>query len=246
MASNAIEQSEPVAADLSNQRQLSLHKSSVSCKQQAFISAVTAPAVVARLKRCNDFHCLGSTNLSSPQIWATNLPGETNPSPDPNGFMSVAELACSMPNGVLQATSISCKRPSDLPEGDVLVVGASAIGVQLARETRATDRLVTLAAERHTRLPRTYRSYDIEWWLHTKGVLDKPYDAVDDIESARKMPSPQLIGGPEPVDLNALQACGVRFIIRARRSNRAYGSKIRLLRVLSSLCVRADHPEHLC
>jgi putative flavoprotein involved in K+ transport len=50
-----------------------------------------------------------------------------------------------------------------LPGGGVLVVGASATGVQLADELRASGREVTLAVGSHTRLPRRYRGRDIYW-----------------------------------------------------------------------------------
>jgi putative flavoprotein involved in K+ transport len=56
-------------------------------------------------------------------------------------------------------------QPEALPTGGVLVVGASASGVQIARELAAAGRPVTLAAGRHTRMPRSYRGRDIFAWL---------------------------------------------------------------------------------
>ena len=55
----------------------------------------------------------------------------------------------------------------------MLVVGASATGVQLADEIHASGRPVTLAVGRHTRLPRVYRGRDILWWLDAMGVFDE-------------------------------------------------------------------------
>ena len=76
----------------------------------------------------------------------------------------------------------------------------------------AAGRAVTIAVGDHVRLPRTYRDRDIYWWMHTIGLLGERYDAVDDLERARRLPSAQLIGTPErrTVDLNTLHAAGVK------------------------------------
>lgn len=126
----------------------------------------------------------------------------------------VPALSRAVPGSVYQTTPNDYKRPDDLPEGGVLVVGAAATGVQLARELQASGRPVTLSTGGHIRLPRAYRGHDIEWWLHMLGLADERFDAVDDLDRARRLPSPQLIGGPDPVDLNALQARGVEIVGR--------------------------------
>jgi len=127
---------------------------------------------------------------------------------------NVPAIPAAIPAGVFQSTPSAYKRPGDLPAGGVLVVGASASGVQLAREIQASGRPVTLAVGGHTRLPRGYRGHDVEWWLDVIGALDERFDAVDDLERARRTPSPQLIGGAAPVDLNALQDLGVEIVGR--------------------------------
>lgn len=123
-------------------------------------------------------------------------------------------LAGSAPRDLHQATPSSYKRPDDLPPGGVLVVGASATGVQLAREIQLSGRPVTLAVGAHIRMPRVYRGRDVEWWLHAIGLMNERYDAVEDLERARRTPSPQLIGGAARVDLNALQDLGVEIVGR--------------------------------
>ncbi|MEM9029250.1 MAG: NAD(P)-binding domain-containing protein [Pseudomonadota bacterium] len=127
---------------------------------------------------------------------------------------SIPALFGAVPSTTHQATPLSYKRPNDLPDGGVLIVGASATGVQLARELQTSGRQVTLAVGNHVRMPRIYRSYDIEWWLHAIGVMDERIDDVDDLERVRRLPSPQLIGGSQPVDLNALQDLGVEIVGR--------------------------------
>jgi len=100
--------------------------------------------------------------------------------------------------------------------GGVLVVGASATGIQLADELRATGRPVTLAVGRHLRLPRRYRGRDIMWWLDAMGVFDEKVDDVFDAVISRSQPSLQLIGRPDgrALDLAGLAAKGVRVVGR--------------------------------
>lgn len=122
----------------------------------------------------------------------------------------VPGLSTAVPAGVVQTNPARYRRPSDLPDGRVLVVGASASGVQIARELARAGREVTIAVGSHMRLPRRYRGLDIEDWLDRLGLLDERADQIDDLVRARRLPSPQIQGGPDPVDLNALQQLGVR------------------------------------
>jgi len=95
----------------------------------------------------------------------------------------------------------------------VLVVGASATGVQLAGELQRSGRQVTLATGEHIRVPRTYRGRDIKWWMDQTGLMDMTLAEVDDVNRARHVPSLQLIGSPtqETISLNSLQAIGVQI-----------------------------------
>ena len=122
-------------------------------------------------------------------------------------------------------TAFDYGKPERLPRGGVLVVGASATGVQLADEIHRSGRPVTLSVGEHVRLPRTYRGQDVLWWMEHSGVWSQRYDEIDDIERARGLPSPQLIGTPEraTLDLNVLRAAGVEIVGRlaAIRDGRA-------------------------
>jgi putative flavoprotein involved in K+ transport len=129
------------------------------------------------------------------------------------GVASVPEFAAATPPGVDTIVPTRYRNPDQLQDGGVLVVGASATGLQLAEEIHRSGRAVTLSVGSHVRLPRTYRGHDIQWWMHATGVLDERYDEVDDIVRARNVPSPQLIGTPErrTLDLNALARIGVEI-----------------------------------
>ncbi len=128
----------------------------------------------------------------------------------------VPAMAAKLSSDVRQLVPSRYKNPSQLPPGGVLVVGASASGIQLAREIHGSGRPVTLAVGRHTRMPRRYRGRDITWWLETSGMLDERADRAFDLESARRQPSLQLVGTPdnETIDLGVLQAQGVRLVGR--------------------------------
>jgi putative flavoprotein involved in K+ transport len=75
---------------------------------------------------------------------------------------------------------------------------------------------VTLSVGEHVRLPRVYRKRDILWWMHHSGVWDQRWTEVDDLDRARRLPSPQLIGSPDraTLDLNALTGLGVELVGR--------------------------------
>lgn len=109
------------------------------------------------------------------------------------------------------------RHPGQLPDGGVLVVGASSSGVQLADEIHASGRPVTLAVGRHTRLPRTYRGRDILFWMDRMGILSETTDRVFDIERSRRQPSLQLVGRPDhqSLGLRELGQRGVRIMGRA-------------------------------
>ncbi len=130
-----------------------------------------------------------------------------------------------VPASVTQVTPFDYRDPGQLPAGGVLVVGASATGVQLAAELARSGRPVTLSVGEHVRLPRTYRGRDVLWWMDRSGVWDEQYDQVEDLTRARRLPSPQLVGTPEraTLDLNALADLGVELVGRwaAVRDGRA-------------------------
>jgi putative flavoprotein involved in K+ transport len=130
---------------------------------------------------------------------------------------AVPAFARELPGDVLQLTPARYRRPRDVPAGGVLVVGASATGVQLAAELHASGRPVVLAAGRHVRLPRRYRGRDIMAWLDAAGILGEGAEAVPDHEAARRQPSMQLVGRPDhrSIDLGTLHAAGVRVVGRA-------------------------------
>lgn len=128
----------------------------------------------------------------------------------------VPAMAERLPRSIQQVVPTRYRRPAELEEGGVMVVGASATGIQLAAEIHASGRPVTLAVGPHTRLPRTYRGRDIVGWLETMGLFDeRPWD-VANLEVSKSQPSMQLVGTPDrrTLDLGVLHGQGVRVVGR--------------------------------
>ncbi|HEY2672727.1 MAG TPA: NAD(P)-binding domain-containing protein, partial [Rugosimonospora sp.] len=80
---------------------------------------------------------------------------------------AVPAFAGEVPASVEQLTPFDYRDPGKLPDGGVLVVGASATGVQLAAELQRSGRPVTLSVGEHVRMPRLYRGRDVLWWMET-------------------------------------------------------------------------------
>jgi putative flavoprotein involved in K+ transport len=151
----------------------------------------------------------------------------------------VPAVSASLPAALDQVTPLGYKCADQLRDGRVLVVGASATGLQLADELLRSGREVTIAVGEHVRMPRTYRDRDIMWWLGELGRLDERYDEVDDLVRARHVPSPQLVGTPDraDLDLNALTARGASLVGRLAAVN---GTTVSFSGSLRNVCNLAD------
>jgi putative flavoprotein involved in K+ transport len=123
----------------------------------------------------------------------------------------IPDIGCAIGPRVTTLHSSQYRSPSAIPDGGVLVVGASASGVQIADELRRSGRDVTLAVGRHTRLPRNWRGRDIFWWLDRMGMLTERTRDMANADAAKRQPSLQLAGRPDHanVDLATLQRIGV-------------------------------------
>ena len=128
----------------------------------------------------------------------------------------IPAVATQLPAAIQQLSPTHYRNPEHLGPRRVLVVGASASGIQIADELTRSGRDVTLAVGEHVRLPRTYRGRDIHWWMEAIGLADERWNEIADLARARRVPSPQLTGTPDrrSCDLNALHAAGVAMVGR--------------------------------
>lgn len=125
--------------------------------------------------------------------------------------LSVPHAGGRLHPSIYQLTSDRYRNPADVPDGGVLVVGASATGAQLADELAGTGKDVVLSVGRHTRLPRRYRGRDIFWWLDSMGVLDRVSERHGHDRPAT--PSLQIVGSVDgrEIDLPSLVERGIRL-----------------------------------
>ena len=151
----------------------------------------------------------------------------------------VPKAATELPTGITQLTPFDYRSPESVPEGGVMVVGASATGLQLADELLQAGREVTVAVSEHVRMPRRYRGKDIFYWMTQSGVHDQSYDEVEDIARGRRLPSPQLVGSCDlPIlDLNYLRDRGA---VIAGRFMRAWNGQAQFSGSLRNVCALAD------
>jgi putative flavoprotein involved in K+ transport len=151
-------------------------------------------------------------------------------------------------------TATGYRNPDQLRPGGVLVIGASASGVQIADEINRSGREVFLSVGRHTRVPRCYRGKDIFWWLERTGRLARTIDTVYDPAAARREPSMQLAGRAGVLDLVTLRADGVRLLghfdgvdgnqarFRQDLTESAAEADARMYRLLDSIDEYAGYP----
>ena len=78
---------------------------------------------------------------------------------------------------VFQIHSTGYRRPSDVPEGDVVVVGGGNTGFQIAKELSASHNVQLAVGSRQTPLPQRIVGRDLFWWLTKLGVLEKTVES---------------------------------------------------------------------
>ena len=89
----------------------------------------------------------------------------------------VPALAGELAPELFQAHSTAYRRPSDVPDGTVLVVGGGNTGFQIASELAATHRVHLAVGARQTPLPQLFLGRDLFWWLTKTGLLAKTVES---------------------------------------------------------------------
>jgi putative flavoprotein involved in K+ transport len=203
---------------------------------QGYADATSAPVIedspVTRLAVSDD----GFDLVTTSDRWrAANVVVATGWSDQP----AVPAMADQLDPTIAQLTPSAYRNPGSLPDGGVVIVGASATGVQLADELARAGRPVVVAVGSHTRLPRRYRGMDIFWWLERIGSLDRTIDELPDQHAARHEPSLQLVGRPDHrnLDLATLQQLGVELTGRLTGID---GHHARFAADLTDTVARAD------
>ena len=89
----------------------------------------------------------------------------------------IPKLAEDLAPDVWQAHSTGYQRPSDVPEGTVLVVGGGNTGFQIAKELSSTRKVILSVGTRQKPLPQRVAGRDLFWWLTKTGLIHKTVDS---------------------------------------------------------------------
>jgi putative flavoprotein involved in K+ transport len=89
----------------------------------------------------------------------------------------VPKLAEGLDPDLWQAHSTGYRRPTDLPEGTVLVVGGGNTGFQIAKELSATHKVLLSIGSRQKPLPQRVAGRDLFWWLTKTGLINKTVES---------------------------------------------------------------------
>jgi putative flavoprotein involved in K+ transport len=111
--------------------------------------------------------------LDDRRLEADQVVVATGPFQVPN----VPALARTLAPEVFQTHSTGYMRPSDVPEGTVLVVGGGNTGYQIAKELSATHKVHLAVGTRQKPLPQRLLGRDLFWWLTKTGLIRKTADS---------------------------------------------------------------------
>ena len=112
-------------------------------------------------------------NLGERTLEADQVVVATGPFQVPNVPAFAADLA----SDVVQMHSTGYRRPSDVPEGTVVVVGGGNTGFQIAKELSATHSVHLAIGSRQTPLPQRVLGRDLFWWLTKTGLIKKTVES---------------------------------------------------------------------
>ena len=111
--------------------------------------------------------------IDNRQIVADQVVVATGPFQAPHTPVAAEQLSPE----IFQTHSAGYRRPSDVPTGDVLVVGGGNTGFQIAKELSATHAVQLAIGSRQTPLPQRLLGRDLFWWLTKLGLLNKTIDS---------------------------------------------------------------------
>jgi putative flavoprotein involved in K+ transport len=137
---------------------------------EAFELPLELNACVRRLSR-DDGHFV--LELDGRKITADQVVVATGPFQTPY----VPKLAEELDAAVRQVHSTRYRRPSDVPEGTVLVVGGGNTGFQIAKELSADRKVILSVGSRQRPLPQRVAGRDLFWWLTKTGLIHKTVES---------------------------------------------------------------------
>jgi len=125
----------------------------------------------------------------------------------------IPRFAAALPAGIEQLHSSQYRNPSELPDGDVLVIGTGQSGCQIAEDLHLEGRRVHLCVGGATRTARFYRGRDVVAWLDDLGYYDLPVHEHKLGEDVREKANQYVTGrgGGRDIDLRGFAREGMRL-----------------------------------
>jgi putative flavoprotein involved in K+ transport len=158
---------------------------------EAFQLPIELNSEVKKLDRADDGRF--RLELDDRTITAAQVVVATGPFQTPY----VPKLAEKLSPDVVQAHSTGYRRPSDVPDGTVLVVGGGNTGFQIVEELSATHKVVLSIGSRQTPLPQRPLGRDLFWWLTKARILDKSVET----RLGRRLSTRETLIGSSPREL---------------------------------------------
>lgn len=129
----------------------------------------------------------------------------------------IPELSKNVPDNIKQLHFSEYRNPSQLPHGNVLVVGSAQSGCQITEDLYKNGRKVYLSTGSVGRLPRKWRGKDIICWLEKTGMFEQ---SVNELPSpaAKFSANPQItgVGGGHTINLHQFAKDGVVLLGRLK------------------------------
>lgn len=118
-----------------------------------------------------------------------------------------------IPDHIEQIHSIDYKRPSQIPEGETLIIGSGQSGVQIMEDLFLDGRKVHLCLGNAPRSPRRYRGKDAVTWLEEMGYYKITFADHPDQAKALSGTNHYLTGrdGGHEIDLRKFALDGVKL-----------------------------------
>ncbi len=118
-----------------------------------------------------------------------------------------------IPAHIKQIHSVDYKRPSQIPDGETLIVGSGQSGVQIMEDLHLEGRKVHLCLGNAPRSPRRYRGKDAVTWLEEMGYYKTTFAEHPDQAKALSSTNHYLTGrdGGHEIDLRKFALEGVKL-----------------------------------
>lgn len=115
---------------------------------------------------------------------------------------NIPAMAAHFPDHIVHVHSKDYRNATQLPEGDVMVVGTGQSGAQIAEDLHLEGRQVHLCVGNAPRVNRFYRGKDVVAWLEEMGYYNTTLDTHPDGEKAPSSTNHYVTGRDGGRDLN--------------------------------------------